>query len=74
MEVEIITGTKKINYQGLSAYLPVLIIKDKSIHESRTIKTIHISTGDPLVNKKDALKYADIWRNESLERGFITYS
>lgn len=71
--VEIVTGTKKISFQGLSAFLPVLIVKEKSSIAKRTIKTVHISTGDPLVFKKDALKYADCWRNESYAAGYITH-
>lgn len=71
--IEIVTGTKKIAYQGLDAFLPVLIIKEKLTTQKRTIKTVHISTGDPLVNKKDALKYANIWRNETLAAGYVTY-
>lgn len=69
---EIVTGTKTIKYQGIPAYLPVLIIKTKSVHAGRTIKMVHISTGNPLVFKKDALKYANIWRNESLKAGYVT--
>lgn len=70
----IITGTKKINLQGVEAFLPVLIVQDKSKIQGRTIKMVHISTGEPLVHKKDALKYANIWRNESIAAGYITYS
>ncbi len=69
---ELVTGTKKIDYQGTDCYLPVLIVKEKSTIMKRTIKTVHISTGDPLVFKKDALKYAGIWRAESLQAGYVT--
>jgi hypothetical protein len=72
--VELITGTKAIKYQDCTCYLPVLIVKEKSSIAKRTIKQVHISTGDPLVFKKDALKYANIWRNESLAAGYITFN
>jgi hypothetical protein len=69
--VNIITGTKRIQYQQCDCFLPVLIVQEKSKITGRTIRSVHISTGDPLVFKKDALKYANIWRNESLEVGYI---
>jgi hypothetical protein len=71
---EIVTGTKRIQYQGLNAYLPVLIVKLIHPENGKTIKTVHISTGDPLVFKKDAIKYAHIWRNESYDAGYITHN
>lgn len=66
-------GTKKIQYQGLDAFLPALIVREFSGVQNKTIKSVHVSTGDPLVFKKDALKYANIWRNESLKAGYITH-
>lgn len=69
----IVSGTKKIQFRGLTAFLPVLIVKLKDPVNGKTIKIVHISTGDPLVFKKDALEYADIWRNESNECGYITH-
>lgn len=70
----IIPATKKINLQGVECFLPVLIVQHESVVRGRTIKQVHISTGEPLVFKKDALKYANIWRNESLAAGYITYN
>ena len=60
------TATKKITYQGLDAFLPVLIEQDIDSKTALTIKKVHISTEDPLSNKKTALKYANAWRNELL--------
>ena len=60
------TATKRITYQGLDAFLPVLIEQDTDSKTDRTIKRVHISTEDPLSNKQTALKYANIWRNEWL--------
>ena len=60
------TATKKITYQGLDAYLPVLIEQDADSKTKHTIKRVHISTESPLANKRTALKYANIWRNEWL--------
>jgi|TARA_A100001391_G_C5057662_1_gene275155 hypothetical protein len=64
--MKIHTATKKITYQGLDAFLPVLIEQDIDSKTDRTIKRVHISTEDPLANKKTALKYANAWRNELL--------
>ena len=67
----IVSATKKINFHGIYAFLPVLIVQGE-LENNRTIKTVHISTGDPLVLKSDAIKYANIWRNESIACGYIT--
>ncbi len=72
--INIITGTKKIDFCGTDCFLPVLIVQEKSKSTRRTIRSVHVSTGDPLVFKKDALKYANIWRSESLAAGYITFS
>ena len=59
--------TRKTNIQGLPCYMPALRVIDGDY------KNIFISRGDPLVTREDALKYAHIWRNESMRAGFITY-
>lgn len=58
------TATKKIKYQGLDAYLPVLIEQGTESKTGLTIKKIHVDTQDPLPNRKTALKYANAWRND----------
>ena len=60
------TATKRITYQGLDAFLPVLIEQDVDSKTDLTVKKVHISTSDPLANKQTALKYANAWRNEWL--------
>lgn len=59
---------KKIDFQGLPCYLPVLHVSNDGYNKK------YVSKGDPLVFKKDALKYVHIWKNESLKAGYITYN
>ena len=63
-----ITATyKTTRVQGTTCYLPALKVTDSDYHHT------YVSYGDPLVSKSDALKYANIWRNESMQTGYITY-
>jgi hypothetical protein len=56
----ILIGTKKVTVQGLNCYLPKLKVYTASG------KALYVLIGEesPLVNKKDALKYASIWKNQ----------
>lgn len=54
---------KKISYQGLDAYLPVIIESDQDIKKGLSIKKIIIN-GDPLATRQAALKYAEIVIND----------
>ena len=65
--MKITATTRKTNVQGLDCYFPALRVHDSGY------KTIFVSRGDPLVTRNEALKYANIWRNESMRAGFITY-
>ena len=64
MQAEIRALTIGRDIQGVKCYLPVLVVDGMR----------YVSQGDPLVTKADALKYANIWKAESLEAGYITYS
>ena len=58
--------TRKTRVQGLTCYLPALTVTDSDYRHTFT------SYGDPLVTRRDALKYSEIWRNESIQAGFVT--
>ena len=62
-----ITATvRKTNIQGTTCYYPALKVTDSEYQNT------FVSYGDPLVTKASALKYANIWRSESLQSGYIT--
>jgi hypothetical protein len=65
--MDIIATTRKIKVQGTTCYLPALWVKDSDF------KYTYVSRSDPLVFNADALKYAVIWRDECLDRGYITH-
>ncbi len=62
---------KTINYQGTTCYLPAIVINPDIADKGMAIT--HVSLGDPLVFRQDALKYANIWRNESISAGYVTH-
>ena len=64
--MNITATTRKTKVQGLDCYMPALRVKDSDY------SSIFVSRGDPLVSRVDALKYSNIWRNESIRAGFIT--
>jgi len=64
--MDITATTRKTNVQGTVCYFPALRVKDSDY------KNTFVSRGDPLVTRKDALKYARIWRLGSMSAGFIT--
>jgi len=63
----IIATTRKTIVQGLDCYLPALRVKDGDSC------IVYISRGDPLVTRKSALKYAKIWRLETMDVGYVTF-
>lgn len=65
--MNITATTRKTQVQGLDCYLPAVTVKDGDY------KHTFISHGDPLVTRKTALKYANIWRNESIKTGYVTH-
>jgi len=65
--MSITATTRKTNVQGTVCYLPALTVKDSDYQNT------FVSRGDPLVTRGSALKYANIWRNESIDAGYVTY-
>lgn len=47
-------------------FQPVLVIDGKVKHTPKDMS-------EPSIDRKTAQKYADIWRNESMECGYVTF-
>ena len=57
-------STRKTQSQGLEAFYPALVIAHTESKTNRTIKEVRIFTSDPLPNRKTALKYANLHKEQ----------
>jgi hypothetical protein len=65
--MKITATTRKTRVQGTECYFPALRVEDSDY------RSIYVSRGDPLVTKSNALKYAEIWKRDTLAAGYVTY-
>jgi len=62
----IITATSERTVcKGLPAYYPALMVHDAGRNK------LFVGNHTPHVDRKTALKYANMWRNESLQAGHV---
>jgi len=64
--MKIIPIIKKIQFQGLDAWMPGIVVTGSGYRRQ------YISKGDPLVFRKDAKKYAELWAKECVTVGYVT--